>query len=343
MISTDNHDPINAALARMGLIEAGARPHLEALGGGVSSEIYRADLAGQSICIKRALPKLKVAADWQAPLERNAFEYAWLRTAADIVPEAVPATLAADPEGGAFAMAFLAPEHYPVWKRQLRDGIVEAATARAAAQRLAAIHAATAGHDDIARRFATDAIFHALRIEPYLLATAQRHADVASRLQELAAVTARTKQALVHGDVSPKNILDGPDGPVFVDAECAWYGDPAFDLAFCLNHFLLKCLWRPQFSEPYLDSFAAFARVYLEGVTWAPPEQIEARAAHLLPALLLARVDGKSPVEYITLEAERDRVRRFSKRFLIEPMSGLDQLREAWRQGTTFSLGRNPG
>ncbi len=59
----------------------------------------------------------------------------------------------------------------------------------------------------------------------------------------LSAGTLAAKIALVHGDVSPKKVPAGPRGPVFLDAECAWYGDPAFDLAFCLNHLLLKCLW----------------------------------------------------------------------------------------------------
>jgi len=49
---------------------------------------------------------------------------------------------------------------------------------------------------------------------------------------------------------------------------------------------------------------------YLAAVTWEPPEEVEARAARLLPALFLARVDGKSPVEYITAETDKDRVRR---------------------------------
>ena len=90
-------------------------------------------------------------------------------------------------------------------------------------------------------------IFHDIRLEPYLVATAGGHPD---RADGAAAAGARSRPrpgaALVHGDVSPKNILVGPAGPVFLDAECAWYGDPAFDLAFCLNHLLLKCLWTPR-------------------------------------------------------------------------------------------------
>src|ERR1700712_4309494 len=112
-------------------------------------------------------------------------------------------------------------------------------------------------------------------------------------MQLLIETTIGNKHALVHGDVSPKNILAGPDGPVFLDAECAWWGDPAFDLAFCLNHLLLKCGWTPRAASGFLACFEALTASYLTGVDWELPEALEARAAALLPGLLLARVDGK--------------------------------------------------
>src|SRR5207244_8802500 len=123
-----------------------------------------------------------------------------------------------------------------------------------------------AGSPIAAAEFATDAIFHAIRLEPYLLATARADPDCASALERLTETTARTKLTLVHGDVSPKNILVGPQGPVFIDAECAWFGDPAFDLAFCLNHLLLKCLWVPSAASRLLLTFDSLAETYLGGV-----------------------------------------------------------------------------
>ena len=65
-------DELTDALRRMGLVAAQDAPKFAPLTGGVSSDIWRVDLAGGPICIKRALPKLKVAADWQAPVSRNA-------------------------------------------------------------------------------------------------------------------------------------------------------------------------------------------------------------------------------------------------------------------------------
>jgi len=246
------------------------------------------------------------------------------------VPGAAPDVLAFDSDAKLFVMPFLAPETHPLWKAQLRDGTIEAKVAAAVGDRLVRIHQATAQRADIAARFPTDAIFHAIRLEPYLEATARRHPDLSTRLHAIVATTATTKLALVHGDVSPKNILIGPDGPVFLDAECAWYGDPAFDLAFCLNHLLLKCVWRPANAARYLLCFEALRANYLGGVAWEPPARIEARAAALLPGLFLARVDGKSPVEYITTDADRDKVRRVAIPLIFDPVASLDTIRDAW-------------
>jgi hypothetical protein len=115
---------------------------------------------------------------------------------------------------------------------------------------------------------------------------------------------------------------------VFLDAECAWYGDPAFDLAFCLNHLLLKCLWVPDAAPRFLACFEALATSYLQGYA---PDGLEARAASLLPGLLLARVDGKSPVEYVTEEAQKTRVRRVARALFVTPPARLTEVQEAWQ------------
>jgi aminoglycoside phosphotransferase (APT) family kinase protein len=301
------------------------------LEGGVSSDIVRVDLPGRSLCVKRALARLKVAADWRVPVERSAHEAEWLRVAGRIRPGAVPEVLGYDAAAGALAMSWLPPADYPVWKSQLRDGNCDARFAARVGDTLAAIHAATAGDARIAARFDTGALFHALRLEPYLLATAARHPALAARLASLVEQTAATRVALVHGDASPKNVLAGPDGPVLLDAECAWYGDPAFDAAFCLNHLLLKCLWNPPATGALLDCFDALARAYLAGAAWEPAAPLASRIAALLPALMLARVDGKSPVEYLTAERDRDTVRRCASRLLADPVPTPAAVADAWR------------
>jgi aminoglycoside phosphotransferase (APT) family kinase protein len=319
-----------AALRRMGLAGPGETPRFTALTGGVSSNIFRVDLATGPICVKRALAKLRVAADWRAPVARNRYEARWMRVAAGIVPAAVPRLLGQDEAAGALAMAYLAPEDHPVWKAELRDGRADSAFAAEVGRRLVAIHAATAADPALAAEFPTDAIFHDIRLEPYLVATAAAHPDCASALHALVETTRTTKRALVHGDVSPKNILVGPQGPVVLDAECAWWGDPAFDLAFCLNHLLLKGLWRPASAPDFLACFDALSEAYRAGVDWEPAAAFESRAARLLPGLFLARVDGKSPAEYLTDETQKNRVRRMAQALLLDPPETLAEVRAAW-------------
>jgi aminoglycoside phosphotransferase (APT) family kinase protein len=320
------------SLAGLGLLAPGEHPAAEPLPGGVSSDIWRVELKSGPACVKRALAKLKVAADWRAPVERNAFEAAWIETANRLAPSSAPRIFGHDAKAGLFAMEYLSPATHRLWKEELRQGRADPAFAGTVGATLARIHAGTANDAGIAARFATDAIFRAIRLEPYLEAAARAHPDRADRLRALVERTAATRLALVHGDVSPKNILIGPRGPVFLDAECAWYGDPAFDLAFCLNHFLLKCLWTPGARAGFLESFRALARAYLAGVAWEAPAAIERRAAELLPGLFLARVDGKSPVEYLTDAADKDKVRRVARALLAEPPARLDPVATAWNR-----------
>ncbi|MCW3475369.1 phosphotransferase family protein [Limobrevibacterium gyesilva] len=321
-------------LRRMGLLGA-ATPAGAPLTGGVSSDIWRIDLPQGPVCVKRALARLRVAADWRAPVGRNLYEARWMRRAAASVPGAAPALLGQDAESGSLAMQFLPAAEYRLWKTELRDGRADPCFAGAVAQSLVRIHAATAADPSVAAEFPTDTIFYDIRLEPYLVATARRHPDRADALLALVAATQGNKRALVHGDVSPKNILVGPAGPVFLDAECAWWGDPAFDLAFCLNHLLLKCLWTPAARERFLACFDALVNGYLSGVDWEAPAALEGRAARLLPGLFLARVDGKSPAEYITEDAGRDRVRRVARALLADPPDRLSQVRDAWREDLT--------
>jgi aminoglycoside phosphotransferase (APT) family kinase protein len=326
------HETIAAFLRDAGLIARGVTARFTPLTGGVASDIWKVEAGGRTFAVKRALEKLRVAREWLVPVTRNVSEVEWLRVATSVVPHAAPKVLAHDAGLGAFAMEYLDPEQHPVWKAQLAAGHADAAFAAQVGRTIAAIHAATAHSDDMARRFANDALFHAIRLEPYVEATAQAYPKLADNLMQLSRDTLATKIALAHGDVSPKNILVGPKGPVLLDAECAWYGDPAFDLAFCLNHMLLKCLWAPQARAGFLACFDALAEAYRAQITWEAPDALEGRAARLLPALFLARVDGKSPVEYIVNESDKARVRRVAVPLIASPPTHLAQVRDAWAE-----------
>jgi 5-methylthioribose kinase len=288
----------------------------------VSSDVFKVETgAGRAFVVKRSIPRLKVAADWRAPVSRDANEVAWLRAIHDLEPGLVPEVVGWSHERHLFVMPWL--DAAPVWKAEMAAGRVDPAFAGKTGAALARIHTALAGRVDIAADFPSDACFEALRIDPFLRYIADRHPDVAVRLGELTAELRRTKTTLVWGDASPKNILVGKDGPVFLDAETAVIGDPAFDVAFCLTHLLLKTVWLAPHAAALTASFTALVDAY------GPDEALSRRAAALVGALLLARVDGKSPAGYLDADGEA-LVRRRAKILLARRDLDLARLRDVW-------------
>ncbi len=206
-------------------------------------------LAGRSrsgpICVKRALAKLRVDADWRAPVERNIYEARWMRVAGQAAPSAVPTLLGQDAAAGMLAMSYLPPQI-------TRCGRACCATASptrdfaASVGRDARAHPRRHRRRSVAGRGVSDR-YDILRHPAG--AVSDRDGTRASRPGRPAGPAGRRDAREQAGAGAwrrqPKEHPDGPDGPVFLDAECAWWGDPAFDLAFCLNHLLLKCLWVP--------------------------------------------------------------------------------------------------
>ena len=305
---------------------------------GVSSEIFRVDDGDESFVVKRALPKLKVRDHWTANVDRNRVEQLCIEYIGGLLPGAVPRLLSRRKDRGYFAMELLGPE-FTSWKKLLMLGGVKVEHAINAATILGAIHARSAGDAEAASHFDTTANFEQLRIEPYLLATSRRHLDLQPLIHAEAHRLASARICLVHGDFSPKNMMISPSRFVLLDCEVAWYGDPAFDLAFLLTHFLLKGLYHAPrqiclHEIGLLEMSRTFWQRYVEEVAGAiDARALKLRVARLLPMLLLARVDGKSPVEYLTKPRQADRVREFARAAIIDACPNLDQLIDQWFAG----------
>ena len=267
------------------------------------------------------------------PVERVFAEIDWLKTAGEIAPKNVPKVIGQDEATKSFVMEYLAGDHVG-WKAELLAGRIDRTIAGAVADVIGRIHAGTAHSPTHASRFATDDNFYAIRLEPYLGETARVHPALAPRMMDLIERTRNTRLALVHGDLSPKNILVGANGPVLLDAECAWYGDPAFDVAFLLNHLLLKSAWMPQHLAAFMDSFDVFVSSYFPHVKFEAPDELESRIATLLPALTLARVDGKSPAEYLD-EGAQNSIRSAAIALLRNPVASLHDVRAFWEKEFT--------
>jgi aminoglycoside phosphotransferase (APT) family kinase protein len=307
---------------RLGLCARDVTPGVTPLTGGVASDIAAVTWPGGHAAVKFALERLRVAAEWRVPTSRNAAEYAWLAYAGACLPGAAPALFGRIPDLGGFAMEVVSGT---LWKSAMLDGRSDGAEADAVARALGQLHAGAAGADFNRTPFMNADLFHALRIEPYLLHTSTRHPGLASHLAELAHVTGQGAQTLIHGDISPKNILIRDGAPVFLDAECASMGDPAFDVAFCVNHLILKGFHRPPARDALWGAALVFWHAYAACVTWEDTDALQSRVAALLPALMLARIDGKSPVEYLSA-ATQDDVRAASIPLIADPPARIADL-----------------
>ncbi|MGF1452935.1 MAG: phosphotransferase family protein, partial [Opitutales bacterium] len=300
-------------LLREGILTASTAT-LTPLTGGVSSEIYRADNGGRTFVVKRALAKLRVAVDWYADPGRSRTEQAYIRFVAGFRPDAVPQLIEGPKEAEYFCMEFL--DGFANWKQDMLKGRCDLAIAETTGALLGEIHRQSWGNPEAARTFDTLNLFDQLRLDPYLRATAAKHPELSEVIHAEVERLRQKRECLVHGDFSPKNLLHREGRVVALDCETAVYGDPAFDLAFLLNHLFLKSLQRAPSPEPWPEMIeAAFAGYERE----LPGHfaEVDRRTSHLLPMLTLARVDGKSPVEYLTDEAKRDFVRRFVTRELL--------------------------
>jgi len=324
-MSTDNNS-FESILRELGLVTS-ASPMLTPLTGGVSCEIYLVEDGDRRFVVKRALAKLKVAADWFADVSRNHTEQACLRYIAGFRPDAVPAILFSDEKHGLFAMEYL--DGFANWKSDMLAGTCDTGLARKAGTLLGEIHARSWNDSGVGRDFDTTANFDQLRLDPYLRATAARHPNVSGTILAEASRLATTRECLVHGDFSPKNLLHHRGRLVLLDCEVAWFGDPSFDLSFFLNHFFLKSLLHSPKAPPFPGMIAAARAGYRE----SNPDHsraIEQRTSRLLPMLMLARVDGKSPVEYLTSPEKKDFVRSFAIRHIQHPPASLDALGTDW-------------
>lgn len=322
-MTADFKSRCQALVVELGLGRAHDIRSIEPLTGGVASDIGKVVLSDKAICIKFALPKLKVAQDWHAPVHRNKAEFDWLRIASQIAPSMAPKVFGRSEELHGFAMEFLEGADVYLWKAALLKGKQPRGEAARVADLLGQIHATSARPDFDRSAFQNRDDFEDLRIDPYLRFTAMRHPDVAGQITAVADAIYATDTVLVHGDVSPKNIMIRGDTPILLDAECATMGDPRFDVAFCMNHLVLKAFHLPPLRAELRAEVIGFWAAYARHIHWQDPRDIDRGVATLLPMLMLARIDGKSPVEYLDA-ATADQVRTVALHLISTPLATLD-------------------
>ena len=332
MLDIEQGDALLAYLRAAGHIHPDEKPTLHNLAGGVSNRtvlVERAD--GSAWVMKQALEKLRVKVDWfssPARIHREAEGLSWMEAT---IPDYAPPLVFEDDANHLLAM-WAVPQPHINWKTQLLQGVVEQAYVEQFGWLLGTMQRLALEVDETQDLFAERSFFETLRLEPYYLYSASQVPEAADFINDLVEATRKRNLTLVHGDYSPKNVLIYDSRLVLLDYEVIHWGDPAFDLGFSLTHFLSKAHALPA----HRADFAAAARMYWSSY-WQQVHDlrfaadVESYAVRHMLACLLARVAGRSPLEYLDAE-QRAHQQAIVVKLMASVPNTVDELVERFTQ-----------
>lgn len=302
--------------------------------GGVSNVVFRVIDGEMTLIVKQSLPRLRVAEEWLAPQDRIVTEAEAMTLVSTLIEDGVPEVVISD--ASEFVLAIQsAPPDWTDWKAQLMVGTVNEGIAMRVGEIIGSLHIATLEETTLNPLLRRTKPFEQLRLQPFYEHTACAVQDHAGVLRELAEELRATRRCLVHGDLSPKNVLApviGDGRAWLIDFEVAHYGDPRFDVAFLLTHLTLKCIHLPTSRDDLDRAMRVFVSSYRSATQDALPLDFAGAARHV-GALLLARVHGKSPVEYLTASgrAHAERLAVIALEGRIDTLDDLIRFREETR------------
>jgi 5-methylthioribose kinase len=299
---------------------------IEALGGGVSNQVLRVTTDATTFVVKQSCPKLRTRDAWYSDLDRIFREQEVMKSLAPLLMGAVPEVLHVDRDNFVFAMS-AAPREASSWKADLLAGHIDLQIGWRAGSVLATIHNVSAHAVDFRADFSDHTVFDQLRIDPFYRRVQERRPEVVAAVADIIEQMVTRKEALCHGDYTPKNFLVHDGRFTLVDYETAHFGDPTMDLGLFTAHVLLKASRMPARRHDYRRLAQAFWRGYSEHGTYRPAEELERRGVQHLGVCLLARIDGTSPVDYLPDEARRDAIRRIGRSILQWEVGRWD---DAW-------------
>lgn len=326
MYKLNSKEDVLAYVTKKGLTDAD-KAQVEALTGGVSSMVWKVTMPSEKWVIKQSLEQLKVSVDWFSDQQRIYREQEAMEALYWILPEgSVPKLLFEDRENYIYMMT-CAPEDSTTWKERLLEGDLSLGVAKQVGSLLKQMHQKSQEQEsELRENFDDLTYFEELRIDPFHRHLIKKYPELEPSIQRLIDQLTKERSCLVHGDYSPKNLLVDETGHVVVlDFEVAHWGNPVFDVAFCVGHLLLKG-WSLQREQEAFDVICSFFTGYEEEIT-----------PYLLPHLglmLLARMDGKSPINYITDSDAKDHIRQIAMTWLTtQSISPKQQIEEALIKG----------
>jgi 5-methylthioribose kinase len=322
-------------LKKSGRIPSDEQPKVTVLQGGVSNKTVLLGRETESWVIKQALPKLRVEVDWFSDPSRIHREALGLRYLSQFMPQNVPQFIFEDVENHLLVMSAV-PKPHENWKSILLKGDLLQHHVKAFGELLGYMHRqAYDRRTDFTEFFADTSFFESLRLEPYYLYTASQVPTAAPFLEALVEDTRKQQLTLVHGDYSPKNILIYQDHLVLLDYEVIHWGDPAFDLGFGMTHLLSKGHYLEEQRSTFLNAAWVFWKSYGRIVKELPWSRgLEARAVRHTLSCMLARVRGRSPLEYLN-DSHRQRQEKIVLALMSQPPLTFNDLTSEFEKGLT--------
>jgi 5-methylthioribose kinase len=298
-------------LIKHGVVTSAKDTHVEILTGGVSNTVLSITTKNQNLVLKQALPELKVAQKWEADQRRAIVEADALRVFHGISPEVVPKLVFIDPIEFVLIMERI-PLGSSVWKSDLLSGIFNPKVPEVLGKTLAEWHHFGAEYPEYKSQFKEDTLFEQLRVDPFYRFVAAKNPLLQESIFALIKELESDHSTIVHGDFSPKNIMVTPDEQVYIlDFEVMHVGNPIFDLAFLVSHLLCK-FFRAENDQTAVQ-LGIMADKFLSA--YEASHEIGSNLPFHTALIALARVEGKSPVDYLN-ESAQVKLQKFTKHVL---------------------------
>ncbi len=341
-------DTVGQYLVDQDVIASESDVQVRQLLGGVSNRVLLVVFSGdrEPWVLKQAREQLAVEQPWFCSVTRVLREMDVLHISnrmlagkANALPcqSVVPEMLFEDRKNFVYAMTAM-QGNAREWKQDLLAGELDAEIFKSVGWLLGTLHCGSWEDSEIAEQVGDQGFFEELRVDPYYRQIARVHPALQPAIDGLVSDLTGHRHCLVHGDFSPKNMLvDDTDVTrlMLLDFEVGHFGDPAFDLGFFLTHLVIKSIRDSSLAVQYAEMVQVFIdeyqRVLLPRVGEAVVAEIERRGCTNLGACLVARVDGKSPVEYLSDPEHQESVRQLGKRLLL---GGVERVENVWDPAT---------